>query len=287
MTRIVLATSIAAGLLLAGCAGTAGTSDPSPAPSRDTAVLEEAAALLPDDIATSGALVVGTSPGPVPFTYRAGDDQVTGADLDLTRELAERLGLQMQVETTDFEGVITGVAGGTFDVGASGIFNTEPRREVVDFVDYLRGGTQWAVPAGSKIDPARACGLRVLAITGSVQAKVDVPERSRSCTRKADPPLSLTEVTSSDEASVLLLRGEADAFIADAPVVAHLVGMSKGRIVTAGAAYDPQTYGLVVSRDSPGLREALNMALASMIRDGTYARIMGKWGLEDGTISLG
>ncbi|MFM8239991.1 MAG: ABC transporter substrate-binding protein, partial [Actinomycetota bacterium] len=82
------------------------------------------------------------------------------------------------------------------------------------------------------------------------------------------------------------LRGEADAFVADAPVVAHLVGMSKGRLVTAGAPYDPQTYGIAVNRAAAGLREALDVALQSMLEDGTYARIIGKWGLAEGSISL-
>ena len=70
-------------------------------------------------------------------------------------------------------------------------------------------------------------------------------------------------------------------------MVAHLVGMSKGRLVTAGAAYDPQTYGVAVSREAPGLREAVEIALVTMIEDGTYARIVGKWGIADGAVSLG
>jgi polar amino acid transport system substrate-binding protein len=285
MNRL-LAAAFAAGLLLAGCSSAAVTADPTPPP-RDDVVVEEAAALLPDSIAASGTLVVGTNPGPVPFTYRAGDGQVTGADIDLMREIAERLGLVIQVEETTFDGVLDGVAGGSYDVGASGIFNTEARRAQVDFVDYLRGGTQWAVPEGSDVEPGRACGLRILAIADSVQATEDIPGRSRACTQEGEPPLQLRQVASSDEAGALLLRGEADAFVADAPVVAQLVGMSKGRLVTAGAAYDPQTYGVAVSRAAPGLREAVEIALVTMIEDGSYARIVGKWGIADGAIGLG
>ena len=286
MNRLLAAT-IAAGLLLAGCSSAAVTADPTPPLPRDDVIVEEAAALLPDDIAASGTLVVGTSPGAVPFTYRADDGQVTGADIDLMRQVAERLGLGIQVEETTFEGVLTGVADGSFDVGASGIFNTEARRDLVDFVDYLRGGTQWSVPEGSDVEPGRDCGLRLLAIRETIQATTDIPERSRACTQEGEPPIRLTQVSSSDEAGALLLRGEADAFVADAPVVAHLVGMSKGRLVTAGAAYDPQTYGVAVSREAPGLREAVEIALVTMIEDGSYARIVGKWGIADGSVSLG
>lgn len=285
MTRLVRAL-LAVGLLLAGCSSAAMTAGPTSPPPGDDVIVAEAAALLPEDITASGSLIVGTSPGIVPFTYRAADGAVTGADIDLMRAIAERLGLVIQIEETTFDGVLDGVAEGSYDVGASGIFNTEARRERFAFIDYLRGGTQWAVPKGSDVEPGSDCGLRLLAIADSVQATVDIPGRSRACTQQGEPPVTLTQVTSSGEAGALLLRGEADAFVTDAPVIAQLVGASKGRFVTAGAAYDPQTYGLAVSRDAEGLREAMELALASMIEDGTYARIVGKWGIADGAISL-
>ena len=62
--------------------------------------------------------------------------------------------------------------------------------------------------------------------------------------------------------------------------------MAKGRLAIAGAAYNPQTYGLAVSREAPGLREAVEIALVTMIKDGTYAQILGKWGIADGAIRL-
>ena len=264
----LLGAALAACLLLAGCSSSAVTTDPTSTLPSETIILAEAAALLPDNIAAAGTLSVGTSPGEVPFTYRAADGEVTGA------------------EETNLQGVLDGVAAGTLDVGVSGIFNTEARSARMDFVDYLRGGTQWAVPEGSGVKPGRACGLRILALADSVQATADIPERSRACTQEGEPPLQLRQVASSDEAGTLLLLGEADAFVADTPVIAHLVGMAKGRLAIAGAAYNPQTYGLAVSREAPGLREAVEIALVTMIKDGTYAQILGKWGIADGAIRL-
>ncbi|MFM8774703.1 MAG: transporter substrate-binding domain-containing protein [Actinomycetota bacterium] len=277
---------LAASLLLAGCSSAAGTAGPSMSPSREYAIVQEAAALLPEDIVAGGTLSVATSPGLVPFTYVAEDGEITGAEIDLMRELAGRLGLGVQLETDTFEGVLEGVDADIYDAGVAGFFDTESRRQAVDFVNYLRGGTQWAAPDGSDAAPDRACGLRVLAIADSLQATDDIPARTAACIRDGRRPLRLLEVESSNEAGALLLRGEADAFVADAPVVAHLVGMSKGRLVTAGAPYDPQTYGIAVNRAAAGLREALDVALQSMLEDGTYARIIGKWGLAESSISL-
>lgn len=280
---------VAIGLMISACSVVTDTSSTSSAPTTsDQAVtVTEAVAALPPDLISDGVLVVGTNPGLEPFTYRAQDDQITGADIDLMHALAERLGLTIRVEDAELGDIVDGVASGAFDVGAAGIFDTPERRASVDFINYLRGGTQWAVLAGSDITPDRACGLRVLAITGSVQADVDIPERSRECVRLGEAPLRATAIDASSEAGALIIRDEADAFVADAPVVAHLVGMSKGRLATAGAAYDPQMYGLAVGRDAAGLRTALEIALESMIEDGTYGRIMGKWGIEEGALGLG
>lgn len=285
--RMRILSLAAIGLVASACSMGTDTATTSSEPTASDQVVAEAVAALPPDLVSKGILVVGTNPGLEPFTYRAQDDQITGADIDLMRALAERLGLTIRVEDAGLGDIIAGVASGAFDVGAAGIFDTPERRATVDFIDYLRGGTQWAVLAGSDITPARACGLRVLAITGSVQADVDIPERSRECVSRGEPPLRPADVDSSSEAGALILRDEADAFVADAPVIAHLVGMSKGRLATAGAAYDPQMYGLAVSRDAAGLRTALGIALQAMIEDGTYNRIMGKWGIEDGALGLG
>jgi polar amino acid transport system substrate-binding protein len=272
---------------LVGCSPSTAISSTDASQSSDArAVVAEAASLLPEDLAAEGTIVVATNAGLEPFTYRASDGQITGADIDLVRELAERLGLAVQVEEADFDSVLAGVAADEYDLGASGIFNTPERRASLDFVDYLRGGTQWAIVSGAEIDPDDACGLRIAAIAQTVQADVDIPDRSQDCLRRGEPALDLVVVDSSAQGAEAVLRGEADAFVSDAPVVAHLVGISKGRLASAGPAYDPQMYGLVVSRDSPGLREALAAALRSAIEDGTYARIMGKWGIQEGSISL-
>lgn len=278
---------VAIGLVVSACSAATATSPTGSVSAPSDTVIAEAVAALPADLVSEGVLVVGTNPGLEPFTYRAQDEQITGADIDLMRALAERLGLSIRLEDAGLDAVIAGVASGAFDVGAAGIFDTPERRASVDFIGYLRGGTQWAVLTGSDVTPARACGLRVLAITGSVQADVDIPERSVECVSRGEAPLRATDIDSSSEAGVRIIRDEADAFVADAPVVAHLVGMSKGRLAIAGAAYDPQMYGLAVGRDAAGLRTALEIALESMIEDGTYGRIMGKWGIQDGALGLG
>lgn len=282
--------SIVVALVLAGaltaCSAPADDAVPAPAPSATELRVADAIALLPESVVSDGVLTVGAASGFKPFAYEAEDGEITGADIDLMRSLAQRLGLDVEVAVGDLPAVVSGVEAGTYDVGVGGVFDTVERRARVDFVQYLLGGSQWAVLAGSKVTPDAPCGLRLSAVEGSLQATRDIPELSKNCIQQGEPAVQFIGVTSSDQASDLLLVGETDAFISDAPVIEYVVGLSKGRLAAAGDIYDPQVYGLVVAKDETGLRDALQLALQSMIDDGSYARLMGKWGLDKGMITL-
>lgn len=282
--------SIVVALVLAGvlaaCSPAADDVGPVPSPSKSSVLVPEAIALLPESVVSDGVLAVGAASGFEPFAYEAEDGEITGVDIDLMRSLANRLGLDVEVAVGDLPAVMSGVEAGTYDVGVGGVFDTDERRARVNFVNYLRGGSQWAVVAGSKVSPDAPCGLRLSAIATDLQATRDIPELSKKCVQQGEPAVQFIGVTSSDQASDLLLVGETDAFISDAPVIEYAVGLSKGRLAAAGDIYDPQVYGLVVAKDETGLRDALQLALQSMIDDGSYARLMGKWGLDKGLITL-
>lgn len=276
---------LSATLMGVSCSSMEPASTPSPTPTTDPAAVQ-AVSLLPSEITDSGVLVVGTDPALQPFSYEAEDGAITGADIELVREMALRLGLNPEFRAFSLEPLLDAVAASEVDIGVAGIFDTAERDAAMDFVPYLTGGTQWAAPSDAQVDPEKSCGLAVVAIAGSVQATQDIPDRSRNCQEAGNQPLRLVTSESAADAAELVLRGEADAFVADTPIVEYLVGRSKGRLAAAGPAYSPQLYGIAVRPDAEGLVQALHVVLESMIDDGTYGRIMGKWGIGQGSISL-
>ena len=286
MRRLMIVAGSVLVSLVAACSPAADSTGPAPTPSTTEMRVPEAIALLPESVVSDGVLTVGAASGLKPFAYEAEDGEITGADVDLMRSLANRLGLDVEMAVSDLPAVVSGVEAGTYDVGVGGVFDTDERRARVDFVNYLLGGSQWAVVAGSKISPDAPCGLRLSAIATDLQATRDIPELSKKCVQQGEPAVQFIGVTSSDQASDLLLVGETDAFISDAPVIEYAVGLSKGRLAATGDIYDLQVYGLVVAKDETGLSDALQLALQSMIDDGSYARLMGKWGLDKGMITL-
>ncbi len=280
--KLMIGISVGA-LLLSGCGGSseeANVGAPMP-----TSVIPEARDMLPVDIIDSGVIVVGTDPGLAPLTYVAEDGEITGLDIQLMRLIGERLGVDVKFEVIPFAGLIDAVAAGEIDVVASAMFDTPQRRTRVDFVGYLGGGSQWLSRDGVQIDPDDACGLTVAVIKGSAQAVEEIPRRSEVCGDRGARPVTALPVAGSLAGADAVLRDDADAFVTDAPVAEFVVGRSKERLALVDAPYDENTYGLAVAANQAGLADAIDIALDSLIEDGSYQRLVGKWGVNNSSIA--
>ncbi len=89
-------------------------------------------------------LVVATSPDFPPFESLEGGE-VVGIEVDILKLIAEKLGMELDIQQMDFDSVIPGVQAGKFDVGMSGITVTDKRKENVDFssVYFMAARPSW------------------------------------------------------------------------------------------------------------------------------------------------
>jgi ABC-type amino acid transport substrate-binding protein len=89
--------------------------------------------------------------------------------------------------------------------------------------------------------------------------------------------LQYVEVASADEGSDLVLRGEVQALVFDAPALQYLASKrGNGVLQVVGPIFAPQKYGIAVADGSP-LRKRIDRALLEMYEDGRYKRIYDKW----------
>ncbi|EXJ23958.1 amino acid ABC transporter substrate-binding protein [Alkalibacterium sp. AK22] len=82
-----------------------------------------------------GVLTVGTSGTYAPITFFDENNELTGFEVELVREIGERLDLEVEFETMDFDGILPSLRNGQIDVAAHDFAITEERLEVFDFVD--------------------------------------------------------------------------------------------------------------------------------------------------------
>jgi polar amino acid transport system substrate-binding protein len=273
-------------LTLSAC-GSDGEEDPGSEPDAGGETTAEAddelAAMVPEDIAEKGTLVVGTDASYAPNEFFDTDGEtIIGMDVDLFDAVAGKLGLETEWQNADFNTIIVGVDGGKYDVGVSSFTINEDRKAQVNMVSYFNAGTQWAVAEGNPdgVDPDNACGLIVAVQSGTVQEEVDLPARQEEC---GDDPIEILPFEGQDEATNALVTGRAQAMLADSPVIAYAVQQAGG-IEAVGEIYDSAPYGYVVPQDNTELAEAILAALESLAEDGSYEEILGEWGLTDGGI---
>ncbi|MCV7220778.1 serine/threonine protein kinase StpK7 [Mycolicibacterium elephantis] len=252
-------------------------------PEAVTGAVESIAATVPEDIRSTGRLIVGVNVPYAPNEFKDAEGQIVGFDVDLMNAVARTLGLVPEYRETAFEAIFPSVRAGDFNVGMSSFTDTKERQESVDFVDYFEAGTQWAQQVGSSVDPDNACGLRVGVSYASLQETDEIPDKSAACEAAGMPPIDKAVYVSQNDLNTALITGEVDAMSADSPVTGFAIKTSGGALEAAGQVFDAAPYGWPVAKGS-GLAESLRLALEHLIETGEYRTIATMWGVEQGTI---
>lgn len=274
-------------LSLSGCVN---NSEPSPAGSGSVAASSTAvpkndsiAAQLPDKIKTSGVLNVGMANNYPPNEFKDGNGAPAGWSVDLTHALGQVLGLKVNFDIGTFDNILPAVRAGKDDMGMSSFSDTVEREKQVDFVNYYSAGIQWASPKGKTVDPKNACGLKVAVQATTYEDTHEVPAKSKACTDAGKPAITTFKYDSQDQATNALVVGQVDAMSADSPVTLYAISKTKDKLQTAGDAFEVAPYGIPVAQGS-AFTPVLQKALQSLIDDGTYTKILSKWGVESGGV---
>jgi polar amino acid transport system substrate-binding protein len=274
-------------MAMSGCA--AGTDSGSSEESTTTGgapaagAVEEIANTVPEDIKSSGKLIVGVNIPYAPNEFKDESGKIVGFDVDLMNAVAATLGLTPEYRESDFAKIIPSIQGGTFNVGMSSFTDTKEREATVDFVTYFSAGTQWAQKVGAGIDPNNACGKKVAVQATTYQETDELPAKTKACTDAGNPPIQIMPFDGQDAATNAVVLGQADAMSADSPVTAYAIKQSNGKLETAGEIFDAAPYGWPVAKDS-ALAQSLQQALEHLIENGDYEKIATEWGVEAGMI---
>jgi polar amino acid transport system substrate-binding protein len=284
MWRFAAVFAATGALVMSGCANntpSSGTSTSTTAAS--AAKVDEIANTVPEDIKSSGKLIVGVNLPYSPNEFKDPSGKIVGFDVDLMNAIAGTLGLTPEYRESDFAKIIPAIQGGTFNVGMSSFTDTKEREQSVDFVTYFSAGSLWAQRPGSPVDPTNACGKKVAVQATTTQETDELPGKSKACTDAGKPAINILKFDSQDAATSAVVLGQADAMSADSPVTLYAIKKSDGKIEQAGQIFDSAPYGWPVKKGSP-LAASLQKALEHLISTGDYKTIAANWGVEAGMI---
>lgn len=276
--------AVVVALALSGCVDNSTPSGPAASGGTSTVTKDAAAAaLLPGKIAKAGKIIVGMDPTYAPNEYKDASGAPIGWEVELMNAVAGKLGVKSVYAVAKFDSIIPSVTGGKYDVGVSSFTDNIAREKVVDFVNYYTAGIQWASAAGKTVDPDNACGLKVAVQATTYQDTDEVPAKSKACTDAGKPAIQAVKFDTQDQATNAVALGQADAMSADSPVALYAIAQLKGKLKPAGTSFEVAPYGFAVNKGDK-LGKALQAALQSIVDDGTYKKILDKWGVADGGI---
>lgn len=224
-----------------------------------------------------GVLKVGSCLDYPPFESVEDGDEV-GFDVDLTEAIAERLGLEVEWVTINFDNFPTLVAAGTdIDMAAAAITATgkdgEDRDKVVDFSEFYftaRQALTVNIEETPDVDSLDDLGEGdVIGVqrgtTGQTYAEENAPEGVEIKTFQGAP-----------RAFTDLEAGQVTAVVNDEQSSAEIIAERQGLEIVE--TYDTnEKYAFAFSPENPELREAFDVALAEVIADGTYAEIFEQY----------
>jgi polar amino acid transport system substrate-binding protein len=241
---------------------------------------------VPAAIKSKGTLNVATEAQYAPNEFIAPDGHtVIGMDAELMEAIASTLGLKAKLVNSDFETIIPGLAAGRYDLGISSFTDTKEREKTVDFVDYFSAGISfYAKSSGnpSVRTVADLCGKTVAVEKGTVEQE-EAEAQSKKCGTAGKKSVTTLSFPGQNAVNLAVSSGRAELGMADSPVADYQVTQSKGTFKLIGKEYEVAPYGIAIPKTS-GMTTPVLEAVKAVIADGTYAKILAKWGLQSGAI---
>ena len=223
----------------------------------------------------AGKLIMATNAAFPPYEYIEGNE-IVGIDAEIAGAIAEKLGLELQIDDMEFDSIIESVKGGKADMGLAGMTVTPERQEVINFTaSYATGVQVVIVTEGSAIttvDDLFADGANHLIgvqrnTTGDLYSTWDLEDAGLA---------TVERYSKGADAVQALLTGKVDCVVIDNEPAKAFVEANEG-LKILDTAYAVEDYAAVMNKDNTALYEAVNKALEELIADGTVASIIAKY----------
>ncbi|MEV7280313.1 ABC transporter substrate-binding protein [Streptomyces sp. NPDC093111] len=299
-TTALLALTAAAGLALTACAGGEPVAAPAGAtgkggaqgalPKEDVVTgvkkNEAAAKLLPADVRQRGRLTLATSVGTPPSSaYLPDGKTVTGLDADFSQAVGKALGLEVTTEVAGFEAILPALGSGKYDIGMGNFGVTEERRKTIDFVTYVNDGQGFAARADSKLtditDLTQLCGLKVATGAGTTFERTLEKNKER-CAKAGKEPYEVNVFADTSAGWLALQQGRSDVLMSTINGIRYAVTQQPGTKFLN--EYRRLDVGFAFKKGS-ALTPAFQAAVNGLKADGTYDRILKKWGVSASAIA--
>jgi polar amino acid transport system substrate-binding protein len=232
-----------------------------------------------DDIAKRGKLRVGMEPGYMPFELTNQKGEIIGFDVDVARRMAKAMGVELELVSTAWDGIIPALLTDKFDIIMSGMTLTQERNMSINFASpyieigqsvILNNKVAGAVKSYADLNDAKYTVASKLGTTGEQAVKRLIPNAK------------YVSFETEQEGTLEVVNGKIDAFVYDLPYNAVAVsqrGEGKVTHLDKPFTFEPLAWG--IRKGDPDFLNWLNNFMHQIKNDGTYDKIYQKWFQDD------
>lgn len=226
-----------------------------------------------DRVKKAGVLkiAIDASYPPMEFIDKDGKSYI-GFDVDFGKVLAEKLGVKAEFENVAWDGILTGLKGGRYDVIISSMNITDDRKKEVNFVEYVQMAQNFVSREGIDVKTEADLAGKVVAVQAETTSHMWVDEL------KAGKVKDIKEIHSfpgATDAFLDLKSKRADVVVIDEPVARYYAKLD-GHKVT-GKAMDAEPVGIAIRKEDAALMQAIEKAVKDLKSDGTFKKISEQW----------
>ena len=224
---------------------------------------------------TPGKLTMSTNASFPPYEMVADDGSFEGIDIEVAGAIAEKLGLELQVDDMGFDAALQAAQTGKSDMVMAGVTITEERQAVMDFSNSYANGVQVVIvkedsPIQTVDDLANANMIGCqMGTTGYIYCSDTVENGG----------FGEDHVTPYDDGAAAvqaLMNGQVDAVVIDNMPAQSYVAANPGLKILDGE-FTNEDYAIGVAKGNTALLDAINGALEELTADGTIQSIVDKY----------
>ncbi|MGL3807043.1 transporter substrate-binding domain-containing protein [Paeniglutamicibacter sp. R2-26] len=244
------------------------------------------AATVPGELARDGKLTVATSAGSVPLTFHASDNTtLIGTETDIAQLVADKLGLELDLQLTSWENWPLQTDSGAVEAVFSNVGINAERIKKYDFAPYraaymgfeAKTGFEGSVQGASDVS-----GLKVSVGAGTNQEKI-LLAWNKELEAQGKAPADLQYYSSDADTILALTSGRVDVNLAPYPTTVYRENTRDDTKVVGkiNAGWPSETLVAATTKRGNGLAEPIAAAINELIADGSYAKVLQRWGLEE------
>lgn len=254
--------------------------------------VDSIAAEVPEKIRERGTLEIVDSAGSAaPLTFHATDNKtIIGVEPDIASLVADVLGLKPHINTVSWENIFVGLDSAKYDVGFSNITVTEERKEKYDFATYRADNLGFEAKKGSGLKitgPKDVAGRTVAVGSGTNQEKLLI-EWSKENEKAGRKPVDIKYYQNDSDTYLALQSGRIDLYLGPNPTAAyHAATTGKTEVAGTYSGAGATLQGLIAAttKKDSGLAKPLADAIDEIIDNGTYNKVLERWGLSDEAVT--